>query len=167
MLRLLAFLAVLTVTPAQAQTRPLCMSDDEVRAYLHEALLFQLGYGGSVCCARDTSRPGSCRVVIRQVKKIEEVAAGHFQRNRETAMRPFERSFPGRAQQTFRQYSEALETRAKKFVDTFGENECAAWLNAIEALSFLRENDLGSFLTTQLAPAQEFAEERKQIAACN
>src|SRR6478736_2392766 len=50
----------------------LCMSDEEFRAYLHEALLFQLGYGGAVCCARDASRPNSCKAVTQQAKRIEE-----------------------------------------------------------------------------------------------
>jgi hypothetical protein len=157
---------ILAAAPAQAQTRPLCMSNDELRAYLHEALLFQIGYGGAVCCARDSGRPGSCRVVTRQAKRIEEVAAGYFQRNRETALRPFERSFPSRAEPTFRQYSATLEERAKKFVDGFGEKECTAWLNAIEALSLLREDSLGEFLTSQLAAPADFAQERAQIAAC-
>jgi len=163
---LAAWIALAVTTGAAAPQSPLCMSDAEFRAYLHEALLFQIGYGGAVCCARDTLRPGSCRLVRRQAARIEEIGAAYFQRNRATALRPFERAFPGRGEESFRRYQSVLEQRARKYVDGFGENECTSWLNAIEALSYLRESDLGAFLTTQLTPPAEFAEERKQIAAC-
>lgn len=158
--------AMLLATSAQAQTRPLCMSDEEFRAYLHETLLFQVGYGGAVCCKRDTFRPGSCRLVTKQAQRIEEIGAAYFQLNREKARRPFERAFPNRAEATFRQYADVLEQRAKRFVDGFNENQCESWLNAIEALSYLREDDLGGFLTSQLASPAEFARERAQIPAC-
>src|SRR5204863_400661 len=131
----LALLAVFTV-PAPAQSGRLCMSDEEFRAYLHEALLFQLGYGGAVCCARDASRPNSCKAVTQQAKRIEEVGAAYFQHNRETALRPFTRAFPQQAEPMLRRHSEVLEVRARKFVDSYGERECGAWLNAIEALSY-------------------------------
>lgn len=160
------FAAVTLPPPAQAQSRALCMSDDEFRAYLHETLLFQVGYGGAVCCARDTFRPGSCRLVNRQAQRIEEVGATYFRVNREMALRPFQRAFPNRAEATFRQYSEVLEQRAKKFVDGFDENQCESWLNAIEALSHLRENDLGEFLTSALVSPTEFNRERTQIPTC-
>ena len=162
----LALFIIFASPMAKAQNGPLCMSDDEFRAYLHEALLFQVGYGGRVCCARDRSRPNSCKEVTRQATRIEEVGAAYFRHNRETALRPFSRAFPGQAKQVFQRYSAVLEQRAKKFVDDFGEHECDAWLNAIEALSYLRENDLGIFLTTQLMPAAEFAEERRRVAIC-
>lgn len=164
----LALLALIGLAAgARAQTAPLCMSHDEFRAYLHETLLFQVGYGGAVCCARDKSRPGSCRTVIRQAKTIESVAATYFHRNREKALRPFARAFPSRAEDALRGHSEILEARARQFVDAFNDNECAAWLNAIEALSFLREDDLGEFLTTQLVTPAEFLREREQIPVCN
>src|SRR6188508_1350001 len=105
---------LLFAASAQAQPGRLCMSDDEFRAYLHEALLFQVGYGGAVCCKRDTFRPGSCRLVARQAKRIEEVGATYFRLNRETAVRPFERAFSDRAHQAFQQHSDLLEQRAKK-----------------------------------------------------
>ncbi len=163
----LALLALIALAAkARAQNAPLCMSHEEFRAYLHETLLFQVGYGGAVCCARDKSRPGSCRTVIRQAKTIESVAANYFYRNREKALKPFARAFPNRAEEALRQHSDTLEARARQFVDNFNDNECAAWLNAIEALSFLREDDLGEFLTSQLVTPAEFSREREQIAVC-
>ena len=158
---------LLFAASAQAQPGRLCMSDDEFRAYLHEALLFQVGYGGAVCCRRDTFRPGSCRLIASQAKRIEEVAAIYFRLNRETALLPFERAFPDRAEQTFRQYSDVLEQRAKQFVDGFDEQQCESWLNAIEALSYLREKDLGEFLTSRLASPTEFARERARVPMCD
>ena len=167
-MRVIIVLAImLFATSVQAQTRGLCMTDDEFRAYLHEALLFQVGYGGAVCCKRDTFRPGSCRLVARQSKRIEEVGAAYFRLNRTTALRPFERAFPGRAEQSFREYSDVLEQRARQFVDDFDERQCESWLTAIEALSYLRENDLGAFLTSQLASPAEFARERARMPACD
>jgi hypothetical protein len=163
---ILVIAGFLYATVAQAQTRPVCMSDDEFRAFLHEALLFQVGYGGAVCCKRDTLRPGSCRLVTRQTKRIEEVGAAYFRINRATALQPFERAFPGSAERAFRRYSDVLEQRAKQFVDEFGEQQCESWLNAIEALSYVRENDLGEFLTSRLVSPAEFARERRQIPSC-
>lgn len=167
-MRTLVFvIAMLFAATAQAEQRRFCMSDDEFRAYLHEALLFQVGYGGAVCCKRDTFRPGSCRLIARQAKRIEEVGATYFRLNRETGLRPFERAFPDRAQETFRQYSDLLEQRAKQFVDGLDEQQCEAWLNAIEALSYLRENDLGEFLTSRLVSPSEFARERARVPMCD
>ena len=162
-----SLLAVFMAMPAQAQNSTLCMSDEEFRAYLHEALMFQLGYGGAVCCARDNSRPNSCKEVKRQAMRIEEVGADYLRYNHQTALRPFQRAYSEEAETAFRRRSEVLEGRAKKFVDGFGEHECAAWLSGIEALSYLRESDLGAFITTQLTPAAEFSEERKKIPACD
>lgn len=166
LIQFLSAVSLLAGIETSAQTQPLCMSDAELRAYLTEGVLFQLGFGGSECCRRDKSPVATCNKVIQQLQNLETRAVPSLRINRDRALAPFKRSFGSQADPMFKLYSDRLETKLKERVKKFDTHQCSVWLHAIEGYYYLEEESLRDMVLNRFVTSVEFAAERQQMPKC-
>ena len=163
---LIIFLTVRIPGEMFAQNKTLCMSDDELRAYLHEGAIFQLGYGGATCCRRSASPDSACRKMVQELQRFEKTAEPYLRINREKALTPFRRSFGAQAETTFKTYSDRMEAHLREVTIKFDQRQCANWLAAIEGYSQLDQKTFGDVVTSRLVTPAEFIVERQRIPRC-
>lgn len=160
------FLIVCISGEMSALSKNLCMSDDELRAYLHEGVMFQLGYGGATCCRREASPDLACQKVVQELQRFEKTSESYLRINRDRAFAPFRRSFGAQAETMFKSSSDRMEAHLREVVRKFDQRQCSNWLAAIEGYSHLDQKSLGEVVTSRLVTPTEFAAERQRIPRC-
>jgi hypothetical protein len=145
--------------------KPVCMSDDELRAVLSEGAMFLLGYAGATCCKRAASPDAACRKMTQEVQKFEKTAEPYLRINRGTALAPFKRSFGSQAERMSRANSDAMKARLKATARTYDQRQRSNLLNTIEGFSYLDQRNVGGLMPNLVTPT-EFAAARPSVPRC-
>lgn len=137
--------------------QPLCMSDDELLAFLMQVMIEGTERGADVCCSRYTSATVDCT----QRGQYSKSLGSYFWLTRAIAIRPFQRAFGSAAEARFAENLQAAVAMGDAERATFSEEQCSKYMKGVAAMAAAGSD------TMELAVKRSFLPyERPRVPKC-
>jgi hypothetical protein len=108
-----------------------CMSDDELREYLTEVVIFRSGLAAQICSVNHRKEAPAWSPIIEDFASEARRTRGE---GRDIALLPFKRAFDERAEIMLRVQLETVTTPFRKNAKEFSKGRCASQIEAMKLM---------------------------------